>query len=96
MFRVFATVNKFSLWRERSTSQTTPDQFAEAIVKFYQKLVCKRNRRKFQLKYIADIDQTTLPFVFDAHSTHNDRNLLKKLGCQILILTGMYSPIYNF
>ena len=41
-------------------------------MKFYQKLLRERNRRKFQLKYIANIDQTSLPFVLDARSTSND------------------------
>ena len=39
---------------------------------FYQKLLRERNRRKFQLKYIANIDQTSLLFVLDTCSTSND------------------------
>ena len=66
-FTISATANNFSA----NTSQRAPDQFVETIMKFHQKLLRERKLGKFQLKYIANIDQTLLPFVLDGNKPYD-------------------------
>ena len=70
-FRGFCNCKRISLRRKTNASQKTPDQFVNAITKFHQKLLRERIRGKFQLKDIANMDQTPLPFVLDDNRTYD-------------------------
>ena len=70
-FRGFCNRKRISLRRKTNASQKTPDQLVNAITKFHQKLLCERIRGKFQLKDIANMDQTPLPFVLDDSRTYD-------------------------
>ena len=70
-FRGFCNRKRISLRRKTNTSQKTPDQFVNAITKFHQKLLRERTRGKFQLKDIANMDQTPLPFLLDYTRTYD-------------------------
>ena len=68
-FRGFCNHKRISLRRKTNASQKTPDQFVNVITKFHQKLLRERIRGKFQLKNVANMDQTPLPFVLDDNRT---------------------------
>ena len=64
-FRVFCNHKRISLRQKTNASQKTPDQFVNAITKFHQKFLHERIRGKFQLKDIANMDQTPFPLALD-------------------------------
>ena len=70
-FRGFCNHKRISLRRKTNASQKTLDQFVNGITKFHQKLLRERIRGKFQLKDIANMDQTPLPFVLDDSRTYD-------------------------
>ena len=70
-FRGFCNRKRISLRRKANASLKTPDQLVNAITKFHQKLLRERLRGKFQLKDIANMDQTPLPFVLDDNRTYD-------------------------
>ena len=70
-FRGFCNRKRISLRRKINASQKTPDQFVNAITKFHQKFLRERISGKFQLKDIANMDQTPLPFILDDNRTYD-------------------------
>ena len=47
------------------TAETAPKDLAPAISKLHARLLCVRRSGNFELKDIASMNQTRLPFVFD-------------------------------
>lgn len=68
-FARFCRRFRISLRRKTHTAQKTPDQLSESITKFHKYLLRVRHRGKYQLKDIANMDQTPLPFILDDGKT---------------------------
>ena len=62
-----------ALRRKTHVAQTDPKHLILAITKFYSKLLRVRRRGVYQLKDIANMDQTPLPFVLDDGKTYADK-----------------------
>ena len=70
-FRGFCNRKRISLRQKTNASQKTPDQFVSAITKSHQKFLHERICGKFQLKDIANMDQTPLPLALDDNRTYD-------------------------
>lgn len=64
---------KIAFRRKTYTEQTVPNELAAAISKFHTTLLRIHKRGKFELKDIANIDQTPLPFVLDDCKSYADK-----------------------
>ena len=88
-FRGFCNRKRIALRRKTNTSQKTPEQFVESITKFHQKLLRERKRETFQLKDIANMDQTPLPFILDDNRTYDT------VGAKAFLLLRTYILFYG-
>ena len=69
-----------SLCRHTHAAQHAPPSLCSAASKFHAKLFRVRRRGKFELSDIANMDQTSLPFVLDEGKTYNNKGE-KEIWC---------------
>ena len=70
-FYGFCHRHRISLRRKTHIAQKSQAELKNAIEMFHGKLLCQRRRGKFSLADIANMGQTTLPFVIYDGKTYN-------------------------
>ena len=69
-FAGFCKRKGLSLRRKTHFAQKTPDEVSSVITSFHRSLLQVRKRGTYQLKGIANMDQTPLPFILTDNKTY--------------------------
>ena len=75
-FSRFTNRFKISLCRKAHCEQKDPQSLSYSIGKFYSKALLSQRSEKYQMKDIANMDQTPLPFMMDDEKTYTDKGSL--------------------
>ena len=70
-FNGFCRRNRIAIRRNTHVAQKSPSMLKASIEKFHSKLLRERKRGTYQLRDIASMDQTLLPFVLDDEKTYD-------------------------
>ena len=66
----FCSRKKIALRRKTHAAQKSPAQLRTAIEGFHSKVLRQRKRGTYQLRDLANMNQTPLPFVLDDNKTY--------------------------